>query len=119
MLDFSKISTIKEIDMSAGLKLVSDMEDVYIDILETFAEEFDEKISAILTSCESENFEYFDIYIHGMKSSLQYIGASLLAREAYEIELAFKNKDTDVSLENISSFIDRLKQLNINLKSIM
>ena len=93
-----------KVDLAKGLAVCADSYDVYIDILQTYAElpETD-KLNAYL---EEKNAYEYRSCVHGVKSSSLSVGFSELAEQALALENAAREEDWDFIREKHDSFIE-------------
>jgi len=111
-----KIEQIPELSVETALELVSGRRDIYEKSLELTIKEIekcDKNLNEFLASNDMHNFS---IEVHGMKSSLANIGAVKLSARAFELETAADKKDAAFCASNLSSFLNDLRKLALNLK---
>ena len=90
-------------DLAKGLAACADSYDVYIDVLQTYAE-FPEtdKLNAYL---EQKNAYEYQNCAHSVKSTSLIVGFSKLAAQALDLEKAAHEEDWDFIRANHASFI--------------
>ena len=92
-----------KVDLAKGLAACADSYDVYIDVLQTYAE-FPEtdKLNGYL---EQKNAYEYQNCVHSIKSSSLCVGFSGLAEQALALENAAREEDWDYICANHASFI--------------
>jgi len=60
---------------------------------------------------DAESLRKFTAIVHGMKSSLLYIGEPALSDEAFKLETAGRKQDTDLITSSVCGFVDELRSL--------
>ena len=85
--DFDWAKNITAIDIKAGITNCGSA-DVYMDAVNSFAENFDDNYADIRRFFEAEDIAAFTIKVHALKSSARIIGALELSRMAAELEKA-------------------------------
>ena len=76
------------IDKATGLNYCQGDEELYYQILEEYAGDFEGRMSDLSSYLENGDFTNYEIIIHSVKSTSRMIGAGALADEAYELEKA-------------------------------
>ena len=85
--DFDWAKNITAIDIKAGITNCGSA-DVYMDAVNSFAENFDDNYADIRRFFEAEDIAAFTIKVHALKSSARIIGALELSSMAAELEKA-------------------------------
>ncbi len=93
------------INRKTGMRYCADDEDMYREMLEVFAESYDETLANITESLASEDWKNYTIYVHGLKSSALTIGAESLSAAAKELEFAGKDIKAGNNTEEKIAFI--------------
>ena len=115
--DFWKlIGRIEEISVQTGLDMVSGNRSVYEKSLRLAIKEIDRCSRNLGDFLDKGDMRNFTIEVHSMKSSLANIGAMELSAMARMIESASNQKNVNICLENLPSFIKGLNDLNAGLK---
>ena len=96
-----------KVDLAKGLTACADSYDVYLDVLQTYAElpETD-KLNAYF---EQKNAYEYQNCVHSVKSSSLIVGFSKLAAQALDLEKAAREEDWDFIRANHASFIDEYR----------
>ncbi|MCR5486297.1 MAG: response regulator [Lachnospiraceae bacterium] len=81
---------LQGIDLSVGLSNCVGDKGVYRDLLGTFLK--DRALDAIIQYYEAEDWDNYQISVHGLKSSANYIGAGELSAQAKKLEDLAKDK---------------------------
>jgi HPt (histidine-containing phosphotransfer) domain-containing protein len=113
--DTKKDISIKGLDFAKGLEKTDGSIDLYKSILSDFYEDARESIISIRNCIDTNNADLYASHIHGLKSTLLFIGADILAEWAHELELAGDRADMDFIKENNSRFIISLQTLMNNI----
>ena len=113
--DLKSVLAACDIDMEEGLRYCQD-EDLYMELLQQFTEESDDKRSDIEKYYEEMDFKNYTILVHALKSTSKMIGNSKLSEEAKGLEVAGKEEDAEYILKyhrevmaNYKSMTDCLK----------
>ena len=104
-MQIANVNTDNGIARSAGMK------DVYLDILESFIEDGNERKIDLKQSLDSENLGAYDIHAHGIKSALYIIGADEMSQTASDLEMAAKSGDIEFIKANNDTFVELLSTL--------
>ena len=92
-----------KVDLSKGLSVCGGSHELYLDILQTYAENPEtEKLDAYL---EQESAYDYQVCTHSIKSSSLSVGFIKLAEQALALEQAAREKDWDFIRANHASFI--------------
>ena len=92
------------VDLTKGLNACADSYDVYIDVLQTYAEGAEtDKLNIYL---EQKNAYEYQTCVHSLKSTSLIVGFSKLAAQAFDLENAAREEDWDFICANHPSFID-------------
>ena len=86
-------------DTAAGIEYSAGMEEFYIEMVQTFADGYDEKAKEISEDYEKENLENYRTRVHALKSTAKMIGAMSLSEMALGQETAAK----EGNLEEVKS----------------
>jgi len=111
------IEQIEGLEVTTGLDRVDGQRDVYEKSLSLMLQEIkksDKNLIAFLSTGDMENFR---IEVHGIKGALANIGAMDLSAKAFELENASRHNDVSFCVDNISSFIEGIIELNMKLKN--
>jgi signal transduction histidine kinase/DNA-binding NarL/FixJ family response regulator/HPt (histidine-containing phosphotransfer) domain-containing protein len=95
---------ISGLDMHAGLELFSGDEEMYIEVLKSFAETTPDLLNSVRSFDEAETDNYA-IIVHGIKSSSRSIGAIYLSQQAEDLEKAAKAHELYYIERNHDAFI--------------
>jgi len=97
--------------MDNGIARSAGIKEVYLDILESFIEDGNERKIEMKQSLETGDLSAYEIHAHGIKSALYTIGADEMSQTAYELETAAKRGDTEYIKANNDTFIETLSTL--------
>lgn len=96
-----------KVDAAKGLTVCGDSYDLYIDILQTFAENSEtDKLIAFL---EQKNATEYQVCAHSVKSSSLSVGFTQLAEQALALENAARTEDWDFIYANHDPFISEYR----------
>ena len=82
------------VDVDTGLSFTRDDSELYLEVVNQFAGEMDERIAKLRDFYEKKDWKNYEILIHGTKSSAKMIGAIELSEEARMLEEAAEKRDT-------------------------
>ena len=99
---------LKGFDVELGLRYCMNDATFYKDMLKTYAE--NEKVGELLTYLQMENWNGFQLALHSVRNTSQTIGAMDIAREAKNLELAFKKGDLNYVKSNARTFVDKYQK---------
>ncbi len=83
------------IDIETGLNYCSGSEDFYVFLLESYLEEYPEKMGDIKRFYADQDWENYRIVVHSVKSTSKMIGAMDLSEQSLALEMASKDADAD------------------------
>lgn len=101
---------ITGVDTEIGLENVAGDEEVYSLVLTAFVEEERDNIDN-LKSFANSDIQKFTVYVHGVKSACNNIGAVELGEKARLLEMAGKEGDTSYIGETLDSFLSELEEV--------
>ncbi len=113
------IGEIDGIDLAQGLSHMGEQEDVYEDCIRIFTRrlpETVEKLEAFLTAGDAKNFA---IEVHGLKGSLNNIGAAALGKQAEALELRAKEEDMAFCEANLPELENGVAALYDQLAAVL
>ena len=102
---------IANVNTENGIARAAGMKDVYLDILESFIEDGNERKIDLKQSIESDDLSAYEIHAHGIKSALYSIGADEMSQTASDLEMAAKRGDIEFIKANNDTFIESLSTL--------
>ncbi len=83
------------INVQLGLDYCCGEEDFYLEMLQMFCTQAEEKKEEIISLYESANWEDYTVKVHALKSTSMTIGAERLAEQAKLLEQAGKKRNTE------------------------
>ncbi|MCF8218050.1 MAG: Hpt domain-containing protein [Bacteroidales bacterium] len=95
-------------------------DDMIIELIDTFLQDYPEKLSVLNDAIKNKDFETINRYSHSLKGSLGIFSADEARDAAYRLELAGKNNDDSNLNELYAQFDQHLNHLNqelINIKN--
>jgi CheY-like chemotaxis protein len=112
------IQKINEINAEIGFNRFSGTKKIYYKVVNMFSKNLLRECDKMATFLDAHDIESFAIFDHGMKSALATIGAMGLSEIALELEIAAKNRDIDLCLEQFPEFKEKLLSLRERLSVI-
>lgn len=94
------------LDFSMGLKYCGECEEIYLEILQIFCEQYEFKHKEIQHSFETQDWNNYVIQIHSIKSNSMNVGSKKLAALCLQLELAGKAIREGESVEEKVKFIE-------------
>ena len=98
---------ISELDVDKGIDTCG--EDGYLDALELVCELLPLRVNELEGFYKEGSWEDYTVKVHALKSNLRMIGASDLGEEAYALENAGHENNTDFIREKTEDFLSRLR----------
>lgn len=77
----------------SGLRRAAGYRDFYLELLQGFLREHDEKAAVLSDSLAAHDLEHYEITVHALKSTARLIGADSLSDLAFELEAAARERD--------------------------
>ena len=99
------------LDVDEGVGYTAGDEDFYLEMLEQYANDADDKISKLESFKKDSDWKNYDILVHAVKSSSKTIGSNDLFTKAKDLEMAAKSSDDDFINANHDQFISDYKGL--------
>ncbi|GHV41037.1 hypothetical protein FACS1894187_22460 [Synergistales bacterium] len=115
--DISRIN-VKGIDVKQGLKRFGGDEDIYLNVLKSYAKNTPPLLDQ-LRDCAQEGLPNYAIVVHGIKSSSRSIGAEPIGARAEALELAAKSGNLAFVLQKNDDFITTVHTLLESLSAIL
>ena len=109
---------ISGVDVQKGISRSGGTMEIYLDALASFYQDGFERIAEIEKCLDAGNLELYTVHTHGIKSALALIGADVLSRDAYDLEMAGHRKDLSFINMHNNDFLQRLKTLLDNVDSL-
>jgi HPt (histidine-containing phosphotransfer) domain-containing protein len=105
------LDIIEGLDTARGLVLAGGEEANYIEVLEIFCQDAEERLEKLSEAPDESGLASFVMQVHALKSASASIGASEISRQAAELESAGKKGQFDFISENLAVFSDNLAAL--------
>ena len=109
--DIHQFNMPADIDMDKGISRSAGLKDVYIETLEAFVQDGNERMSEIPKCLDTGDLGTYAIHVHGIKSALYVIGADEMSNKAYDLELAASKGDSEYIKTRNDAFIEKLSVL--------
>jgi len=103
--EYQWLSDVDGIDVEKGIQF-SGGADGFISSTRLFYETLDENLSVIEKALEEEDYKFYTVKVHALKSSARIVGAEDLSEEARLLEDAGKKNDIDYIKANHSKLKD-------------
>ncbi len=97
--------------LSDGLKYSANDEEIYCEILDEFAGEYEKKRAALDEDLKNEDAGAYRIKIHAIKGNLRMIGANTASEHAKELEEGAKRGDIDFLRSSHGAFVDEYENV--------
>jgi len=108
------IESIEGLSVQTGLERISEWEtyETSLRLLVNEIENCDKKLNKFLEAGDMRNFS---IAVHGMKGALNFVGATELSLQAYDLEMASDKEDLNFCASNSPPFLKGLNRLGQSL----
>lgn len=106
------------VDTTFGLKYCMSDRDFYKTLLLQFANESDEKRSAMEKAFAENAFQKYEIMVHALKSTSKMIGCMSLSERAKELEHAAKEGRSEYISEHHAGVMEQYSKLTETIKSV-
>jgi HPt (histidine-containing phosphotransfer) domain-containing protein len=113
------LEKIDGISTEVGLERVNGLKDVYLKTIEIFTRRIKPDCDRMRAFLDSNDLQGFMVSIHGMKTSLQTVGAMKLSEAAYILEMAAKGNDMAFCVEKYPAFALVMDKLHGQLAPLM
>ncbi|MGN0638128.1 MAG: ATP-binding protein [Huintestinicola sp.] len=100
------------IDRSVAMTYCGDSEELYMIILQTYCEEFEERIQKLRDYYDSRDIDNYRIVAHSLKSTSLNIGAVSLSEEARTHEFAARDGNWEIISEDIDKLLENYRAVN-------
>lgn len=102
---------IKGVDLAQGITFSGGTLEQYLETLEVFHEDIQERIPILQEALQTGDLELFTIVVHATKTAAANIGAAGLSEQAKALELVSKNQDLTTLSQRFTPFMDNLVAL--------
>jgi signal transduction histidine kinase/CheY-like chemotaxis protein len=96
--------SIEGVDVEHGIAAIGGSVEDYIELLEIFCEEAEDRLGIIGSIPTEDKLSLFVTNVHALKSALANIGVPKLSKRAAALELAGKEGNTDAIAKDLDSF---------------
>jgi CheY-like chemotaxis protein len=107
---------IEGLDVARGLIMVGGVIENYMEVLEIFCQDVEERLEKLLEVPDESGLALFTIQVHALKSASASIGASEISLLASELESAGKKGQLDFIGEKLAVFTGKLTELVDQIK---
>ncbi len=108
---------LKGIDFSEGVKNCGNRS-AYLETIQTFYDTLEEKADELETAYNKEDWEFYTIKVHALKSSARIVGAKKLSELALSLEDAGKSGNIDFIKENTGTLLRMYREYLIILSGL-
>lgn len=115
----SEFPAIKGIDTGKGLAMTGGTEAGYRSVLSMYIRDAEERLPFLRHIPIAETLTIFITQVHAIKSASASIGATELSAQAAKLEAAGRAQDMEFIQKNLSNFVDNLKELSANIRSVI
>lgn len=112
-------STASLIDRELGMSYCGNMEELYVMILHTYCDEYDERIIKLREYYEQGDIQNYRILVHSLKSNSLNIGAKALSEEALKHETAAKGNDIKTISDGIEQLAEHYSEVVTEVKAML
>ncbi len=112
---FKALSAIEDMDLSQGIRYCGS-KDSYFAALENFRDALPERYSEIENAYEGEDWEFYTIKVHALKSSARMVGLSALSDMSKEMEDAGREGNIDAIREKTEKLLSLYKEIGEKLE---
>ena len=120
--DFEEILTNAGVDVDLGLYHTQNDADFYCTLIRQFYEDAEKKKIKIEDYFRDSDYKNYQIAVHALKSTAKMIGAENLSKQALELEMAAKKKDSIFMSKKhgllIQSFSDTVESIGLALNEL-
>ena len=107
------------INVQAGVDYCMGDDDFYLELMQQFISEADEKIGKLKSFYDEKDFKNYEILIHAVKSNSKMIGIDNLSEDAKLLEKAAREGDIDYVDNNHSRVIAMYESISGEVKKIL
>ncbi len=107
------------INVQAGVDYCMGDDDFYLELMQQFVSEADEKIGKLKSFYDEKDFKNYEILIHAVKSNSKMIGIDNLSEDAKLLEKAAREGDIDYVDNNHSRVIAMYESISGEVKKIL
>ncbi len=112
---FDALSAIEDMDLSQGIRYCGS-KDSFFAALENFRDALPERYSEIENAYEGEDWEFYTIKVHALKSSARMVGLSGLSEMSKEMEDAGRERNIDAIREKTETLLSLYKEIGEKLE---
>jgi CheY-like chemotaxis protein/HPt (histidine-containing phosphotransfer) domain-containing protein/two-component sensor histidine kinase len=113
------LKNIDGLDVDTALSAMNGMLDVFIDTIKLTMRLLPKSIEKMDTLLSEEKLAEFTVEVHGMKSVMRNIGASILGNDAAQLERSASKEDKSFCKKNYPAFRASLISLSEQLMSVL
>jgi CheY-like chemotaxis protein/HPt (histidine-containing phosphotransfer) domain-containing protein len=110
---------IEGLDIQKGISRSGGTNELFLETLAIFYDEWNERITAIKDSLETGNLSLYTTHVHGLKSAVALIGGDKLSVVALALEMAGKRNDAEYIEEHTKLLFQELDSLLKNIHEVI
>ena len=112
-------ATASLIDRELGMSYCGNMEELYIMILRTYSDEYEERTAKLREYYEQNDIQNYRILVHSLKSNSLNIGAKALSEEALKHETAAKANDIKTISDGLEHLLESYKAVTEEVRTML
>lgn len=112
-------ATASLIDRELGMSYCGNMEELYIMILRTYSDEYEERTAKLREYYEQNDIQNYRILVHSLKSNSLNIGAKALSEEALKHETAAKANDIKTISDGLEHLLESYKAVTEEVRAML
>lgn len=112
-------ATASLIDRELGMSYCGNMEELYIMILRTYSDEYEERTAKLREYYEQNDIQNYRILVHSLKSNSLNIGAKALSEEALKHETAAKANDIKSISDGLEHLLESYKAVTEEVRTML
>ena len=110
---------VEGLDVKRGIVFSGGTLDLYLETLEVFCKDSQEKITELIVNLEEDNLPLYTIYVHALKGACANVGAQILSDEAKALETAGTQENRTFINRHTGPFINKLRKLIIDVEEAL
>ena len=110
---------VENLNIKEALERCDDDTSILYEVIKIYVSSSKDTLGRLMAAYESQNHKDYATEVHGIKSSSKSIGAGILAEEAYRLEKAGKEENSEYIEGHHEGFLAAYKQLLSQLKTAL
>lgn len=112
-------STSALVDRELGMSYCGNMEELYVMILHTYSDEYEERTTKLREYYEQNDIQNYRILVHSLKSNSLNIGAKVFSEEALKHETAAKANDIKTISDGLTHLLESYKAVTEEVRAML